>query len=839
MSTDIGPLPSPRAVAQWAQDNNLKKTEYAEALYTSTLSKAGIEIDFTRWNKLYPYCLILARAVTTQSNDPQSRTTNYRELARFTLPVAPEQLQIQAPPAIIVTKTLGGVVEEHNGIPFKNIILQGTTGVFPLRSSVIGVGDEGIGGGLLAGTLQAVNQTRDIAVSATQQFTADFFGGKQPKNRDAQLESTALHGTGYAQFRLLRRFLEGYVNAKKVGGSDLRLLFAIFKDEIAYVVTPMAFNLRRDVSSPLRYRYDLQFKAWHEVPSSSLGGGDAGDWDVTQVRSTLTKVLDTLVAAQRVILSAVSVVNAVRADIQKVLNIVRQAILAVKLVVGAVVAIIDLPRQLLQDLEEIVVSSWAMLKNSIYGSGPDSIAGALAAYSTTKQAGTLRGRAYVTPPPPRPLVNQAGIEIPPSALNGIFANPYTKASNDFLSIIMLDNLEIPDALQARIDTEYERVSEFRPADYARMRDEIVETAVSISDTVGASDSQFNSTYNNPVSVTTRTPNLEDFSILFAINDIIGALNELAAVPDVATNSTMDYVAGIAAQSGIAFQTATSKYGVPFPYDTTLEQVSARYLKDPDRWMEIAVLNGLREPYIDEVGFDVPLIANGNLSEIVIGDATNLKINQPVWIQSAFVVREKRHILNINEVAPNNIVVTLDGTADLDKYKIAAHAYIHAFLPDTVNSQQLIYIPSDISVEDNSELAKIPGLNAFDDLLEVGGVDILLTTKNDLTVTNDGDCRLAYGMSALVQRARIALGTPQGTLMRHPTYGLPIEAGQSIADLDVNALATACQEVFTSDPAFDGVSTVSIGVQGPTVAINLGLYVKGQDLPISLAIEVKR
>ena len=838
MSTDIGPLPSPRAVAQLAQDSNLRGSLSALDKFRTWGTAPGI--DFTRWNKLYPYCLILATAKNAPSVQiGQPDGVAYTEIARFTLPIAPEQLQIQAPPAIILTKTLGGVVEEHNGIPFKTIIAQGTTGVLPLRGNVVGNSNPGIGGtGLFAGTIQAFNQTKDIATNALGQFNADFFGGAQPKSRDAILDDKSLHGTGYAQFRILRRFLEGYVNAKKVGNADLRLLFAIFKDEVAYVVTPLAFNLRRDVSSPLRYRYDLQFKAWHEVPSNSLGGPDSGVWNVTEVRSTLSKILDTLVAAQRVILSAVSIVNAVRADIQKVLNVVRQVILAVKLIIGAVVAIIDLPRQLLQDLQEMVVGSWQLLKSAVTGKGPDSIAGALAAYSANQQQGTLRGRPYLTPPS-RPNVNQAGIERPPSPLDGIFANPYTKASNDFLSLIMLDNLEVPEAIQTRIDTEYARVSEFRPADYARMRDEIVATAVSISDTVGASDSQFNSTYNNPVVPTTRSANLEDFTILYAVNDIIGALNELAAVPDVATNSTMDYVAGIASQSGIAFQTATSKYGVPFPYDTTLEQVSARYLGDPDRWMEIAILNGLREPYIDEVGFDVSLIANGNLSEIVIADATNLKINQPIWIQSAFVNREKRHIVNINEVAAGNIVVTLDGAADLDKYKVAAHAYIHAFLPDTVNSQQMIYIPSDIPVADNSELAKIPGLDAFDDLLEVGGVDMLLTTQNDLAVTNDGDCRLAYGMSALVQRAKIALGTPQGALMRHPTFGLPIKAGQSIADLDMPALSSACKQLFAGDPAFDGVSTVSIAAQGPVVAINLGLYVTGQDLPISLAIEVKR
>ena len=832
-----GALVDPRQTATMAATDNPKQEEVAWGTYLpyNTLTTFP-EIDGSRWNKLYPYCLILARAKTDTSG-----ATSYVQQARFVLPIAPEQLQIQAPPAIILTKTLGGVVEEHNGIPFRTIIVQGTTGVFPLRTSVVNNNSPGIGGsGLFAGTLQAVKQTSGVFQDVANQFNSVFSTtGAQPKNSTIALDEKELQGTGYYQFMLLRRFLEGYAEAKKVGNTDLRLIFAVYKEKKGYVVTPMAFNLRRDVSSPLRYRYDLQFKSWHQVDPSTLTNGSGGIFDVADLRSTMSRILDTLVASQRLILSAVSIVNAVRADVQKVLNIVRQAVLAVKLAIGAVVAVIDLPRQLIMAVQEMVISSWMLLKNAIVGSGQDSLLGALAAYSATQQQGTLRGRPHLTPPPPRPLVNQSGLERPPSPLDGIFANPYTKASNDFLSLITLDKLEIPDAVQRQIDVEYTRVSEFRAADYARMRDTITEAAVSISDTVGASDAQFNSTYSNPTLSTTRTPNLEDFTILYAINDIIGALNELAAVPEVATNNTMDYVAGIAAQSGIAFQKATSKYAIPYPYDFSLERVASRYLKDPDRWIEIATLNGLREPYIDEVGFDVSLLANGNLSEIVISDATNLKISQPVWIQSAFVNREKRHIVNINEIAANNVVVTLDGPADLDRYKVAAHAYIHAFLPDTVNSQQMIYIPSDIPVADNSELAKIPGIDVFDDLLEVGGVDILLTSDNDLTVTNDGDCRLAYGMAALVQRAKMTLGTPQGTLMRHPTYGLPIQIGQSIADLDLEGLSSACRGVFAADPAFDGVSTVSIAVQGPTVAINLGIYVKGQDLPISLAIEVKR
>ena len=373
-----------------------------------------------------------------------------------------------------------------------------------------------------------------------------------------------------------------------------------------------------------------------------------------------------------------------------------------------------------------------------------------------------------------------------------------------------------------------------------MRDLTKASMIRIADTMGASNAAFDATYQNAHASIARIPNLEDYNLLYAINDLLNALNQLSRQPLAQTNTpALDYVAGLASKTNIVFQKPLSKQAIPFPYDSTLEHLARQYLKDPDRWTEIAIMNGLREPYVDEVGFDRPLLANGNLSEIVISDASNLRINQPIWIQSNIVPREKRHIINIKKLSPQNIVLTLDGPGNLDRYKSIDKAYLHAFLPDTVNSQQLIFIPSDKNVADNSELTKIPGIDVFDNLLEVGGVDLLLTNDNDLAITQDGDCRLAYGMSAIVQRAKIALATPQGTLFRHPNFGLPLQIGQSIADLDMGGLRTACQNVFANDSAFNGLSSVKISQKGPVVSIGIGLFVTGQDTPISLSIDIKK
>lgn len=809
---------SPRALTTVAATENEGEVRKAAVALGETVNSTLI--DYNRWDKLFPYVLILAEV-----GQDFTGTRKYNEIARFVLPIPPEQLQIQSPFAIATSKTLGGVLEEHNGIPFKIIFATGTTGVYPLRSNVVNNALAPFG--LFGGTITAVQQTA--------RTVANFVGTPSPVQ---QLTSTAdvdLKGTGYGQFRLLKVFLENYANAKKNGERDMRLIFATFKDEIAYIVTPMVFNVRRDATQALKYRYELQLRSWGEVPSSMFSSFGEGSVEVSTLQSDFTRLLNKITTAQTVITSAVSVVNAFRGDVQAILNVSRQCALFLKLTVNGVVTVLDLPNKLLADCKASVVKSWNTIRDSI--SGQDGLLARLSLTTTNTLNAKVLSPAFVPTLPGQTAFNN--IDVPPSVLDAIFANPSSEDAQQLLSQIKLGSLELPTALQTQIATELNRVRAFTSDDFELMRAQVLANMVSIGDTMGASDANYDSTYQNVHASTIRTPNGEDFDVLFAINDLLDTLNELSSNQPSPQFSTLDYIAGAATSSGIAFQVPVSKYAVPYPYDHTLEELANKYLGDPDRWLEIAALNGLREPYVDEIGFQVSLTANGKLSTVFIGDATNLRIGQPVWIQSDFIAREKRHILSIDTISPGNIILTLDGDADLAKYQISAHAYVQAFLPDTVNSQQLIYIPSQTVVPDNSKLTQIPGVDAFDDLLELGGIDLLLTTTNDLAITNDGDCKLAFGLQALIQRAKVALGTPQGSLIRHPNFGLPLKVGQSVADLDLKQLKSAVTNLFSDDPAFSGVINTSISQTGGVVQIGIGLQVAGQDLPISLTVQVKR
>jgi hypothetical protein len=328
--------------------------------------------------------------------------------------------------------------------------------------------------------------------------------------------------------------------------------------------------------------------------------------------------------------------------------------------------------------------------------------------------------------------------------------------------------------------------------------------------------------------------------MFALNNVVMEVSRLAVSGDINETglSSMDFLAGLASRSGIAFRVPRSKFAVPFPYGHSLEQLATRYLGDPDRWFEIAALNGLRAPFVDEVGFDLTLLTNGVDNQVTVADSTNLYVGQPVWLNATTTSRTRRHITKIDKISSSMSVITLDGDADLDRYTTMSSATLHAFLPDTVNSEMMVYIPSDIEAEDTDFQTKaVPGLDVFDQLINAGGFDLLLTNDNDLAITPDGDCRLAVGLTNIIQTARIRLSVVQGTLNRHPEFGLPVKVGVSTADVDASTLLKSVQNLFADDPTFTGVTSASIRKVGPAVNIGMGVGIRGQSQVIPITFNL--
>jgi hypothetical protein len=153
---------------------------------------------------------------------------------------------------------------------------------------------------------------------------------------------------------------------------------------------------------------------------------------------------------------------------------------------------------------------------------------------------------------------------------------------------------------------------------------------------------------------------------------------------------------------------------------------------------------------------------------------------------------------------------------------------------------LIYIPSDREPKDPDFTFKsIPGIAEYDSFIAVGGIDLLLTPANDLIVTPDGDSRWAVGLTNIIQKVRLALSVVQGTLPRHPDYGLPIEVGMSLADLSATQIVRATENMFAGDPTFTGIKAAHINVTGPLAALSIAVEVAGTDQIIPITAQVSR
>jgi hypothetical protein len=230
--------------------------------------------------------------------------------------------------------------------------------------------------------------------------------------------------------------------------------------------------------------------------------------------------------------------------------------------------------------------------------------------------------------------------------------------------------------------------------------------------------------------------------------------------------------------------------------------------------------------------------NGAGNTIFVSSAEHLFVGQPVFIISDTTIRTPRTITKIDILSPTQTIVTVDGEANMDDFTVLAHAKLEAFLPNTVNSQMLIYIPSEQEPKDRDFTFKsIPGINEYDSYIAVGGVDLLLTPANDLVITPDGDSRWSVGLTNIIQKVRLALSVVQGTLNRHPDYGLPIEPGMSLADLSAVQVVRAAEGMFAGDPTFTDIKAAHIDVTGPLAKLNIAVEVAGtsQIIPISAQV----
>ena len=839
-----------------------------------------IKIDSARWNKLYPYRLIVIDVskpgkppIVGGKNGPLSLlnlslSTTTREqgleyiitqtarpnLWEVILPITPQQLKITDQFAINTSATMRGVIEEHNGVKFKTITASGTTGIWPKKPTIAGnIQTPSSINSIFGGTLEAFAGVAQGVSKIANSFSGDHPNKKSsstlPENTEAKEFST-----GYYQALLLGQFFERYAEAKKnPANKGWRLVFDIPKQNQSFIVTPLAFELNQSERKPNEMMFSFQLKAWKRIDLEEAvepAGGELPNLSA----NTFQRIVGIFAQTRRTLSGAVNLVKAVRSDFQKPFNALRQASLAVKDLAGLAFAVGDLPRQIIDDMDSTIrdasvnfKSEFPVLNNLsvdtrtwVFGSKVETSSG---------NAGDAIQHTIIMQKNNEGLSNEevasgalgedAAARLETDPLNEIFENP--EGNFALLNAITVDDLNITTKQQQAIDDELLRIRLININDLRGFRQELVSLAHDIADNFGAGDTTYSNVYGLPTPKTRAIAMTdEENEILQSIFESVQAFDLLTATKqfdDFSIQNPLEFVGGLANESGINFEDFSSKLLAPVPFGSTIEEIAARYMGDSSKWLEIVTLNSLRSPYIDEVGFTYEMLSNAEGRQFNVDDTdNNLFVGQKITIVSDTQPPITRKIINVEKIGDGNFLITLDGLADLDIFQTTDNARMQGYLPGTVNSQNQIYIPVNAPSDPDDrtfDIANIPSTT----LNKLAKADFLLTDNFDIAINSVGDFRLASGLTNLIQALKLKIRTQKGTILKHLDYGVGLTHGVSVADIENGAIIKSLNAMIASDSRFQSIDSISIRLIGSTMAIDMSITIANGSgiLPISFDI----
>jgi len=788
------------------------------------------EIDGRRWDRIYPYRLLVIDVKNNnkivgpgagQADSVEYRTQvdggniiiQYQSKWEFRLPITPQQISFVSNYAINVTPTLRGIIEEHGGLRFKEISMQGTFGIWPTRPQFDKPQQETSIQSLFSGTISAIGRVAEQIRNTVKAFT-----GQNPFNTPTPAEPQYLTETGYYNARYLDQFLEQYAMAKMdPRNSGWRLVLDVPKNNESFIVTPITLNTYKNAQKPMEEMFSLQLKAWKRI---NLDKTEAGlipvipGLDTNTFKSILEGIRQARMAAQE----SLNLIKAVRSDFQKPLNALREAALFVKDLGGVAMAASELPRQIVKDYQSGLDQAIRDASEGLKNLGDAGIK--IATLGLVNGAGKFEGRNIASTKTNSKALSQ---QIDSDPAYNMFNDP--EAAFTLFEKIDMDAVTLSDEQRLRFEEEVERVRNYNIDDLRDIRNTLYGLAIDISNEYGANDPVVNQILGRPAPKVRLTPmTLEENEFLVALMEAVTQMDILTATRNIDESrriNPLQYVGDYAAANGVQFDASSSaKVLVPVPFGKSIEEIALRYLGDANRWIEVATLNALRDPFIDEEGFNYPLLSNGDGRQIIVGSSEDLYVGQKITLYSDTVPQFNRKITGLEKIGSStNYLVTLDGLPNLDTLTLADSATLQAYLPGTVNSQDQIYIPTDLPADPDDYARQVPGIEVST-IVGLSKIDMLLTEDFDVAINNQGDFRLAAGLTNLIQALKIKLFTERGSILTDPTFGIGITPGRNVAEIDVNNLLKDISGLVTKDPRFEKVDRLEINLNGPVLEISM-------------------
>ncbi len=443
-------------------------------------------------------------------------------------------------------------------------------------------------------------------------------------------------------------------------------------------------------------------------------------------------------------------------------------------------------------------------------------------------------------------------------------NPFQDAQTFYRFYAIFDNVRIQginltNEEKRILDQELARVRAFSKNNFVAAKQSVIDYRDRVTDTYGLSDETYNAAFGKSSIPPQINATIVEANYLLTLEQSIKTCDFILANLFAVDSSIDPFALARANANNPDVNIGQYKSGklVKINYGESLESLANRYLGDPNKWIDIAIANGLKPPYIDEVGIRIPLLSNGsgnqiNLDETDVTGNLNidkLYINQQIFLQSSTeVVVDQRTIISIRQVpVSGEIILELDGKRDMNRFQIADGAYIRVFAPNTINSSFYVLIPSQQALPDdrNDDVPWFLAKSAEDE--KRAKIDLALDADGDLTFTTNGDVRLSYGLDNAIQAIKLKIITELGSLRYHPSYGLVNVVGNKNSNIDdiKELISQSIVSQIQADSRFDRVedlavdylvnSTTSQGVGALAISLSVRLAGGTQVIPISFTV----
>lgn len=448
------------------------------------------------------------------------------------------------------------------------------------------------------------------------------------------------------------------------------------------------------------------------------------------------------------------------------------------------------------------------------------------------------------------------------AINPFSDNRTIHRYYEVFNILPIDIIPVNNDEQRIIDQAINRVRAFTKTDFFRIKNEIRGARDEIADISNAFDINYNDTFHRSPLSAQKEITINDIKLMQQLQNAIIACDFILSNITSLDSVSIDPFALLRSNANnpdIPLESYSSGKLVKMNFGEDLRMLADRYLGNPDKWIEIAVANGLHPPYIDENGIKIKLLSNASSNQINIADVdekgepniNKFYIGQLVILQSNVEVRpEQRKIIAIREIpVSNDIVIELDGETNLERYRIIDDAHIRVYKKNTAHSGLYILIPSNdpINPEVFKETPWFLQTSSSDE--RQAKIDLALSPDFDLMFTANSDLQLSYGLDNAIQAVKLKLITEQGELMRHKEYGLVNIQGLKNTDIDSlkETLVQSINDQIENDSRYERVVRLDVNysseqdpkMMGVGFFITLVVQLAGSDtaVPISFSINV--